>query len=246
MIHVYPDIDTLSRAAAELFFQTAHRAVEKSGRFTVALSGGHSPQKMYEFLAGTPYRNQVPWDNTFVFWGDERCVPKNDPRSNARMAFNALLKFVPVPSQHIHRMICALTPEETMDHYDTILKHNFAGELPRFDLILLGLGTDGHTASLFPESAILEEKKRWVVEVRRPGEDIRRISLTLPVINNAEKIVFLVFGEEKAEILSQVLEGPYQPQKLPAQLVQPFNNDINWLVDEAAATKIRGNYNEAS
>jgi 6-phosphogluconolactonase len=246
MIQVYSDAKEVSHAAAELFFQTARRAVEKNGRFTVALSGGNSPRMMYELLARAPYRHQALWEKTFIFWGDERCVPWNDPRSNAGMAANTLLKFVPVPSEHIHRMVCALTPGETVDHYESVLRHNFDTDPPRFDLILLGLGTDGHTASLFPESPALNEKERWVVQVQKPNEDIHRVSLTVPVINNAENIAFLVFGKEKADILAQVLEGRYQPERFPAQIIQPSRGEINWLVDEPAAAKIKGRYHAAS
>ncbi len=240
-LRIYADADALSQAAAELFAQQARTAFSRHGRFTVALAGGSTPRPVYERLAAPAFRDTIPWHATHIFWGDERCVPPDHPDSNYRMAMDALLSKVPVPPENIHRMAGEQPPHTAADAYAETLRDVFGiaeGERPRF------MGSDGHTASLFPGTAVLHERTRLVAAhyaVHRACRDVEklgayRLTLTLPVINNAEYVVFLVAGHEKAETLRRVLHGPRDPESLPAQLVRPVNGRLVWLVDEGATS----------
>ncbi len=240
MIQVSKDTAGASRASADLFVQTAREAVAQNGRFTVALTGGSSPVQLYKLLAAAPYRDQVPWDQTFVFWGDERAVPHTDDRNNARMAFELLLDHVPVPPAQVHRMSGELPPDESARQYEALLKAHFSGGPPQFDLILLGMGDDGHTASMFPGTDVVHERERWVKELFLASQGMYRITLTAPLINQARRVVFQVFGAGKTATLKRVLEGPYQPDQLPSQLINPTSGELHWFLDEAAAGEIRG------
>ena len=235
MIEVYPDLESLSRAAAALLVEQANLAVAARGRFSVALSGGATPRRTYELLAAPPLVNQAPWDRVHVFWGDERCVPLNDPRSNARMAKEAWLDRVPIPGSQIHHMNCASDPADAARQYEAKLREFFAGQTPRLDLVLLGLGHDGHTASLFPGSAVLREAERWAAAVYLAEADLHRVTLTAPLINQAAMVAFLVAGWAKAGVLREVLHGPRAPARLPAQLIRPHHGELRWLADLAAA-----------
>jgi len=239
MIHVHPDAAAASRASADLLVQTSREAVARTGRFTVALTGGSSPVQLYKLLAAAPYRDQVPWAQTFVFWGDERAVPHADERNNARMAFDLLLDHVPVPPAQIHRMSGEGAPDESARQYEALLKAHFAGGPPQFDLILLGMGDDGHTASMFPGTDVVHERERWVKELFLASQQMYRITLTAPLINQARRIVFQAFGAGKAATLKRVLEGPDQPDQLPSQLIKPTSGELHWFLDEAAAGEIR-------
>jgi 6-phosphogluconolactonase len=234
MLQVYPDAEALSRAAAQLFSDESRRAAGKGG-FAVCLSGGSTPKRVYELLAGPPYRDQVPWDKVHVFWGDERCVPPNDPRSNAHMARQALLDHVPIPANQVHPMRGDSDPAEAARQYEVLLHSFFAGQPPRFDLLFLGLGDNGHTASLFPHTPVLHEKNRWAKEQYVAEVDMNRITLTVPILNLAKLTAFLVAGASKAKVLREVREGPPDPERLPAQLIKPAAGDLRWLVDRAAA-----------
>jgi 6-phosphogluconolactonase len=238
MITVFQDTAALSLAAVELFVQTARQAVEQNGRFTVALTGGSSPVQLYKMLAQSPYREQVPWAQTFVFWGDERWVPLTDERSNAKMAFDTFLHQVPVPPAQIYPMWGEGEPEEFAHQYEQVLHQHFHQQLPQFDLILLGMGDDGHTASLFPGTEVLKERSRWVLAYYLKPQSMYRVTLTAPLINQAGKIVFLTFGANKAGALYEVLEGARNPEQYPSQLIQPQKGEVHWLVDEAAASKL--------
>jgi len=230
----------LFRAAALEFSKCASEAVRTRDRFTVALSGGSTPKGLYSLLATKEI--PVPWDDSYFFWGDERHVPPGDPESNYRMANEVMLSKIPVRSSNVFRI-----PTEEKDartaarkYEDTLIRFFDLklGDFPKFDLVLLGLGPDGHTASLFPDSPALEEKQRLVVA--NPVEKFYtdRLTLTLPVLNRARTIVFLVSGQEKAGILQQVLDGP--DGKFPSQLIQPDDGELLWLVDEAAASQLAG------
>jgi 6-phosphogluconolactonase len=238
VIQVYPDLESLSRAAAELLVMQANQAVAARGRFSVALSGGSTPRRTYELLAAPPLKGQAPWDRVHVFWGDERCVPLDDPRSNARLAQAAWLDHVPIPKDQIHPLDCSQAPAAAARHYEAQLRKFFAGRPPRLDLVLLGLGDNGHTASLFPGTPALEEKARWAAAVSLARPDLDRVTLTAPLINQAARVVFLVAGKSKAEVLQEVLHGPRDPGRLPAQLIQPQTGDLLWLVDLAAAARL--------
>ena len=238
VIHIYPDRESLSCGAATLFAQQAGRALKDRGRFTVALSGGHTPLGAYELLAQPPFRDRVAWDQTHVFWGDERCVPSEDPRNNARVARLLLLERVPIPPSQIHPISCDRSPKEAAQEYEDLLRSFFDATPPCFDLILLGLGEDGHTASLFPHAPILTEGKRWVTEVKVPQQELYRVTLTPPVINQAAVVAFLVAGVAKAQILKDVLEGRKDPFRFPAQLIRPSSGTIEWLADRGAASQL--------
>lgn len=235
MITVYDDLEALSRAAAGLFAERAARAVSGHGRCAVLLAGGETPRRTYELLADEPLRNRVPWGQLHLFWGDERCVPPDDPRSNALMVCRALLDRVPVPVGQIHPIPVDRDPEQAADEYEALLHRFFSGAAPRFDLVLLGLGVDGHTASLFPGSPVLNERKRWTAATRRPGEEIDRITLTLPIINQAELVVFLVAGADKGAVLHEMLEEEPDPRRRPARMIRPEQGELRWLVDRPAA-----------
>ncbi|WP_299759468.1 6-phosphogluconolactonase [uncultured Pontibacter sp.] len=238
MVTVFKDTAYLSQKAAELFVQTAQEAVQKNGRFTVALTGGSSPKMLYQLLAQSPYTEQVPWDKTFIFWGDERWVPLSDERSNAKMAKETLLDQVPVPQEQIYPMWEDMEPEQYAQKYEQLLKDHFKDQVPAFDLILLGMGDDGHTASLFPGTEVLHEQTSWVKAYYLAPQSMYRITLTAPLINQAKKILFLTFGNNKAEALYQVLDGERNPEKYPSQLIKPEHGEIYWFVDDKAVSKL--------
>ncbi len=239
MIRICADLDELSRTAAELFATAARRAVAAYGRFAVALAGGETPRRTYELLATPPFRAVVPWQDVHIFWGDERCVPADDPRSNAFMAHRALLDHVPVPPAHVHPIACAGNPQQSAAEYERLLRDFFANGPPRFDLVFLGLGEDGHTASLLPGSSALAEEARWTAVTERSGEEFSRVTLTLPCLNLAKQVVFLVAGAAKARVLHAVLTKAAESASSPARLIQPSDGKPVWLVDQAAASQIR-------
>jgi 6-phosphogluconolactonase len=239
MIRVCANQGDLSFSAAELIAAEARQAVKVRGRFVVAFSGGNTPKQTYELLARQPFRDQVPWLNTHVFWGDERCVPADDPRNNAWMAHQALLNHVPVPFRQVHPMVCANSPLESAEKYEALLRDFFATGPPRFDLVLLGLGENGHTASLFPGTPALDEQQRWVAEVHETEEGLNRLTLTPAALNQAAVIVFLVSGCAKAAILQKVFEDTRAPSVIPARLIKPVHGDVLWLVDRDAASLLQ-------
>jgi 6-phosphogluconolactonase len=238
VIRVYPDLESLSQAAAGLFVQQAAEAVAARGRFSVALSGGSTPRRTYELLAQPPCRDQVSWDRLHVFWGDERCVPEGDPRRNALLAQHTFLNSVPIPPAQIHPIFCQRSPGEAAAEYEALLREFFTGQPPRFDLIFLGLGGDGHTASLFPRTGVLQERQKWAAEVYVPEQGLYRVTLTAALINQAALVAFLVSGADKAKILKEVLTGPSEPLRLPAQLIRPEGGRLLWLVDQDAAKEM--------
>lgn len=235
MIRVYADPEGVAVAAARLFAGEARRAVARRGRFSVLLAGGETPRRTYELLAEMPTRGRIPWEQVHAFWGDERCVPEGDPRSNATMARRAFLDRVPVSDGQVHPIRCGRSPREGAAAYEAMLRDSFGTGPPRFDLVLLGLGTNGHTASLFPETMVLGERERWAAVVTVAGEPFSRVTLTLPVINAAACVVFLVTGTPKAGVLREILEGNPDPRQLPARLVRPTAGRLLWLLDRAAA-----------
>jgi 6-phosphogluconolactonase len=238
MIRIYNDLKTLSLAAAEMFVDLGSQAIASRGRFSVALSGGNTPRRLYEILAASPIREQIRWESIHVLWGDERCVPADDPRSNFRMARKTLLDHVPVPANQIHPIQGELSPVLAAAQYETELRSFFGDQPPILDLILLGLGENGHTASLFPHSPVLDEKERWMGEVFLAEQSMYRVTMTASFINRSKEVIFLVSGTEKAIALQSVLEGAYQPHELPAQLIHPNDAHPIWLVDKAASHKL--------
>lgn len=243
-VSVFADAEAAATAAAALFTEEAARCVDARGRFSVVLAGGGTPRRTYELLSRSPFRDQIPWDAVHVFWGDERCVEPDDPRSNERMAREAFLDDVPIPLDHIHPVRCAGFPGGAAARYDSLLCAFFAPASGP-DLVFLGLGDNGHTASLFPHSPALTEQERWVVEAfvdaaagagtTAAGEDMWRVTLTAPFLNRAETIVFLVIGTGKARVAKDVIQGCCDADRLPAQLIFPASGDLLWYLDEAAA-----------
>lgn len=237
---VVPEAEALAREAAERFVQMAREAVKARGRFSVALAGGSTPGGAYRLLAEAPYRTRVPWEQVHIFWGDERLVPPDDPESNYGLAQQAFIGLVPIPAENVHRVRGELKPEAAARAYELELEDYFCGPLPRLDLVILGLGSDGHTASLFPGSPLLEETSETVAVARAnyQGRPAWRVTLTLPAINAARHVLFLAGGAEKAGIVAAVLgEGG---GSLPAQRVCPVAGQVTWLLDRAAAAGLAG------
>ena len=242
---VVPDGEALARAAAETFVRAMSAAVAERGRGTVALSGGSTPKRMCELLVASPFREQVPWAEIEVFWGDERWVPLASPESNAGEAKRILLDHVPVEPARVNpfpTLDAVSDPTIAAEMYATQLRIVFglAQSMPEFDLILLGMGDDGHTASLFPGTAAIHERDRLAVAHRVDKLDADRLTLTPPVLNNGREVVFLVGGGGKAATLTRVLEGPERVDELPAQVVRPVRGTLTWLVVEAAAAELTG------
>jgi 6-phosphogluconolactonase len=235
---VFADIDALSHGTLEEVLRNLHEAVAQRGRFAIALSGGHTPAKMYA-LWGAPgkYRDETPWDRVHMFWGDERYVPADDPLSNYRMTREALLAHVPIPAANVHPAPTSLpTPEKAAEAYDAQLRGFFGNAEPAFDVTLLGLGPEGHCASLFPGSPALEETKRWVAAVQVAAKPPNRLTFTLPVLNCSRNVYFLVAGEDKREILAALRAEPEsRPSQYPAGRVRPADGRLLWLLDQAAA-----------
>jgi 6-phosphogluconolactonase len=243
-VRTVPTRDDLAAAAAAYFIETAAAAVRANGRFTVALSGGATPNGVFALLATKPFRSRVSWSAAHVFWGDERCVPPEDPRSNYRAAFEILLSHVPIPAANLHRMRGEIDPAEGAAEYEVALRSHFATPSgaprfapgARFDLTMLGVGTDGHTASLFPDSNAVNETRRWVAPAYAQVAETWRLTLTLPVINASAKVLFLLSGEDKRPIARRILHASDDGALLPAQRVMPVEGETMWLLDAAAAS----------
>jgi 6-phosphogluconolactonase len=235
---IFPNIDALSRAALEQLLSDLREGMQQRGRGAIALSGGHTPEKMYALWAATEkYRNETDWNRVHLFWGDERYVPQDDPLSNYRMTSEALLAHVPIPAANVHAAPTNLpTPEKAAEVYDQDLRKFFGSAAPAFDVTLLGLGPEGHTASLFPDSAALEEKSRWVVPVQVAAVPPNRLTFTLPVLNSSRNTYFLVAGENKRPILSALRAEPEtRPSAYPAGRIRPTDGRVLWFLDQAAA-----------
>jgi len=241
-VRVFPDLQHLSRAAAECVVSAARHGVRARGRFSVALAGGSTPRVLYRLLACTPYRAQMPWPSVHCFWTDERCVPPEHAKSNFRMAHTAWLSHVPLPPANIHRIVVEQrTPAQAAARYAQVLRAFFPvadGAWPAFDLILLGLGEDGHTAALFPRSPAVQETRRLVTPSVGDRPALPRITLTLPVLNHARQLLWLVAGRRKAAIVRLVLQGQASPETVPARRVRPVTGDACWFLDQAAARQL--------
>jgi 6-phosphogluconolactonase len=239
-IRILEDAGAICDAAAAEFLSAADEAVCARGRFTVALAGGSTPRALYSLLATDPaLRARVPWDKIYFFFGDERHVPPDDPDSNFHMANEAMFSKVSLSPQQVARIRGeCLDASQAARDYERAMRDFFGlveGQFPRFDLVLLGLGPDGHTASLFPGTKALHEEKRLAVSNWVDKFSTDRITLTAPVLNSAAHVLFMAHGGDKAPALKAVLEGPYEPEQLPAQLIQPKNGTFLWLVDKTAA-----------
>lgn len=231
--------DELSEKFADWLVNYAGEVLKKQDRFTIALSGGSTPKKLYKLLSSDKYKIKIDWSKFHFFWGDERFVPFDDERNNAKMAYDELLDHIPVNKQHIHVMqTMGPEPEESAIEYEKILHEYFDDTPTTFDLVILGLGNDAHTLSLFPGYEVVAENKKWVSAFYVKEQEMYRITLTATVVNKAAKVVFLVSGGDKAAALYHVVTSEHEPFLYPAQAIQPFNSELYWFYDEAAAADL--------
>ena len=239
-LHVFPGNPSFVSGSADFIAAVAASAIAERGRFAIALSGGGTPKPIYARLATADYRDRIAWEKVHIFFGDERCVPPDDARSNYRMTREAWFGHSPIPAENIHRIRGEDDPAlEALRYEEEIARLYRTAAFPAFDLILLGMGDNGHTASLFPGTAALREKERLVVAQYVEVMATWRVTFTAPLINAARHVAFLAEGVGKAQMLWNVLEGPYQPDVWPSQLIQPVSGELHWLVDAAAAAKVK-------
>jgi len=238
-IRVLPSAQAASIAAADAVIGALRSAVERYGRATIALSGGNTPRAMYAHFAHASHTS-IEWDRIHLLWCDERCVPPDHPRSNFGMARDAFIARIPIPSSNVHRMHGELPPERAAAEYRDVLQALFRDGMPTIDIVHLGVGTDGHTASLFPFDPALDESDRTVCVTRHPETGEERITLTLPVINAAARVDFLALGAEKADVVKTVLYGVRDPARVPAQGVTPTSGVVVWTLDLEAAQQLHG------
>lgn len=238
MLHIFKDPEEASHALAEVITETIETTLQQQDRFTWVVTGGNSPKLLYELLASSPLRERIDWSKMHIFWGDERVVPFTDSRNNAKMTFEHLLSKVPVVRGQVHIMNTELPPEESAKAYEAILHKYFKEDGPSFDLVLNGMGEDGHTLSLFPHTPVIREKKAWVKSFYLEAQQMYRITLTPPIVNRARKVAFLTFGANKADALLEVLEGSPNMDQYPSQIIHPVDGEEMWFVDEAAAGKM--------
>ena len=238
-LHTFKNVETLNLAFAEWITGVIENTLRTQDRFTIALSGGSTPVPVHLILAGSPYKERIDWSKLHVFWGDERAVPFEDSRNNAKMGYDTLLNFVSVPPAQIHVMRTDIPPEQSAAEYEKILHEYFGPTGPSFDLVLLGMGDDGHTLSLFPGTAVVHEETAWVTSFFLKAQDMYRITLTRPIVNRAARIGFITAGSKKAHALKEVLKGEYNPDKYPSQTIMPQAGELHWFVDEAAAADLK-------
>lgn len=237
-LHIEKDTKALSASLAEWINNYIQQVLAKQDRFTFVLSGGSTPKALYALLAESPYRESIPWEKLHFFWGDERAVPFEDSRNNAKMCYDELLDKVPVKAENVHIMRTDITPEESAAEYEKIMKSYFEGSETTFDFVLLGMGDDGHTLSLFPGTEVIHEQNALATSFFLQAQDMYRITLTAPVVNNAACVAFLAAGAGKAEVLKQVLKGEKNLDLYPSQIIQPVKGQLHWFVDEAAAAQL--------
>jgi len=237
-IKIFPNLDVLSQEAADFFVRIARKSINEKGNFSVALSGGSTPKPLYQALTASERQEKLEWEKIHLFWGDERCVPPDHLDSNYRMVMENLLQYISIPDENVHRVPTEMDPIMAAFSYEETLRGFFKESLPRFDLVFLGMGGDGHTASLFPHSAGLNEEARWFIVNYAPERETWRLTLTKNAINSAKHVVVLVAGRSKADMLSDVLNGDYQPVKKPIQLISPVDGKMIWFLDRDAANNL--------
>ena len=243
-VEIYQDVDTLSQAAARYVVSIANESIVTHGRFTLSLAGGSTPKKLYALLASEPYRDQINWALVEVFWSDERCVAPDSEDSNYHLAEEVLLSKVPIPASQIHRMPAdAADRDAAAQRYTEEMQRALGTNgIPSFDLMQLGMGPEGHTASLFPHQASLKEQQRLVIPVDVPKPPPPRLTCTPPLLNAAVHVLFLVTGQDKADAVAAILEGEHNPDEYPAQIIKPANGEVTWMLDSAAASKLHKHY----
>ena len=232
------DSNELSKDFAEWLINYINEKLNHQTRFTIVLSGGSTPKKLYRLLASDKFKNKVDWSKLHFFWGDERYVPFTDDRNNAKMAFDNLLNHVPVVKENIHIIRTDIEPETSAIEYEKILHRYFPDKNKTFDLVLLGIGDNAHTLSLFPGYEVVNEQEKWVSSFYLAEQKMFRITLTAPIVNAAGCVVFLVSGGDKAAALQHVLAGEHEPELYPSQVIQPYNGELYWWIDEAAAADL--------
>lgn len=237
-IHIFDNKEILSENLAGWICDLVAESLKEQQSFSMVLSGGETPKILYQKLASEKYKNRIDWTRVRIFWGDERVVPFTDERNNAKMAFEFLLNHVNVPASQIHIMRTDLEPNFAVTEYRKMLHTYFDSTHHSFDLVLLGMGDDGHTLSLFPGSLIIDDNFHWVNSVYNEKQEMYRISLMPVIVNKARKIVFMVDGEKKAPVLKKVLEGAKKPSELPAQLIAPETGELHWFLDKDAAKNL--------
>jgi 6-phosphogluconolactonase len=241
--YVEPDAEALARRTANYFVEMIEEAVARNGQARIAISGGSTPKAAFQLLAdpNQPWRSRMPWDRLDIYWVDERCVPPDNAESNYRMTRETLLDNVPLRPDQVHRMEGELEPEVAAAHYESLLRNNFrleGAEMPRFDLVALGMGDDGHTASLFPHTDAIHALGQLVVANHVAQKDAWRITLTWPVINHASSVFFLIGGKDKSRVLKEVLTGPRDLERLPSQLIWPASGILTLILDKDAAAML--------
>ncbi len=237
-IEIFETADALSHAAAERIVFLADKYINARGKFSLVISGGSTPQKLFKLLGSEQYKNKFDWKNIFIFWGDERFLPLTDSQNNAHQAKILWLDKVPIPKENIFTIPTQLSPMETAKKYEGSIKHFFGPEPAYFDLILLGLGENGHVASLFPKTEVLNEKRAGIRALYIKEVNMYRVTFTTALINQAHHILFLVSGKSKAEIVKKVLIVSEENGKYPAQMIQPLNGELQWYLDKDAASEI--------
>ena len=240
-VAVSHDAQSANTLAADMIVGLARQAVSEGRNFTIALSGGSTPKKLFELLASPEWRDKVPWGTIDLFWGDERYVPITDPSSNFRMTQEAMLSKVAIPPDHIHRWLTEKPAEDAAKLQEQEIRRVVTadpGGLPQFDLILLGLGTNGHTASLFPYQPALHEKNKLAIAEYIDEVKMQRLSFSVPLINAAKQIVFLALGADKATVVFEIVAGVFDPERLPAQLIRPTHGKLTWILDQESAQKL--------
>lgn len=234
-LHIARDPEQLSSNLAAWISNYILEVLQHKPHFTFVLSGGNTPKQLYTLLAKAPFSEMLPWEKIHFFWGDERAVPFEDDRNNARMAYDVLLNHVPVVPDNIHVMRTDIPPQEAAEAYEKILQRYFKGKEYTFDLVLLGMGDDGHTLSLFPGMPVVNEQHAWVQAFFLEAQDMYRITLTAPVVNLAACVIFMTTGAGKAMTLKNVIEGTFNADQYPSQMIRPQDGELHWFVDEAAA-----------
>lgn len=237
--NIYNSKEKLTEGLASWICDLIKSTLQSQEFFTWALSGGETPQMLYKKLASKEYKEKIEWKRVHIFWGDERAVPFDDERNNAKMAFKNLLSHVTIPQVQIHKMRVDIEPHFAAKEYEKVLQTYFGNTQKSFDLILLGIGDDGHTLSLFPGSPFLEETQHSVNAVYNEAQKMYRITLMPSIVNKASHIAFMVTGENKSKILYRIIEGEYEPHILPAQIIKPETGEINWFLDEGAAKALK-------
>jgi 6-phosphogluconolactonase len=241
-IEIYKDGDHLARELAEWITSLIEETLRHKEQFSLVLSGGNTPKKLNHILAASPYKERIDWKKMYIFWGDERVVPLEDERNNARMALDSLLNKVDIPAEQIYIMDTTLSPDAAAMQYEEILNEYFGTDvLPArtFNLVLLGMGNDGHTLSLFPGTPVIHEEKSWVAGYYLKAQDMSRITLTKNIVNHSDHIVFIISGGDKAHALYEVIEGERNPDLYPSQVIIPTQGELHFFIDEAAASELK-------